>query len=54
METSAYYAFGRIFGHQVLSLNAILANRITGEFVSDHIGLERELIEYTLERIEDL
>ena len=54
METSALYAFGRIFGHRTLSMNAILANRVTGEFVADPEGLERKLIEYTLERIEDL
>ncbi len=32
METASYYAFGKLMGHQVLSFNAILANRITNEF----------------------
>src|SRR5690606_25293762 len=29
METAGYYAMGRLLGHEVLSLNAIVANRIT-------------------------
>ncbi|MFC3879515.1 nucleoside phosphorylase [Algoriphagus namhaensis] len=32
METAGYYAMGELLGHEVLSLNAILANRATGEF----------------------
>lgn len=32
METAGYYAMGQLLGHEVLSLNAIVANRITGEF----------------------
>ena len=32
METAGYYALGGLLGHEVLSLNAILANRATGEF----------------------
>jgi uridine phosphorylase len=35
METAAYYALGRLLGHQVLSLNAIVANRITNQFSKD-------------------
>lgn len=32
METAGYYAMGALLGHQVLSLNAIVANRKLGEF----------------------
>ncbi|MBN3581131.1 nucleoside phosphorylase [Algoriphagus aestuarii] len=32
METAGYYAMGELLGHEMLSLNAIVANRITGEF----------------------
>jgi uridine phosphorylase len=32
METAAYYAFAGAMGHEMVSLNAILANRITNEF----------------------
>lgn len=32
METASYYAFGKLMGHEMISFNAILANRITNEF----------------------
>lgn len=32
METSGYFALGRLFGHRTASVNAIMANRVTGEF----------------------
>ena len=32
METAGYYLMGKILGHQVLSISAILANRMTNEF----------------------
>lgn len=32
METAGYYCMGKLLGHEVLSLNAIVANRITQEF----------------------
>lgn len=32
METAGYYALGALLGHEVLSLNAIIANRNNGEF----------------------
>ncbi|MEN2281745.1 nucleoside phosphorylase [Algoriphagus sp. SE2] len=32
METAGYYALGALLGHEVLSLNAIIANRNKGEF----------------------
>ncbi len=32
METSAYYMFGQLLGHDVISINAILANRISNKF----------------------
>jgi len=45
METAAYYAFGGAMGHEMISLNAILANRITNEFSNDPEGQIRSLIE---------
>lgn len=51
METAAYYAFGRMLGHEVLSLNAILANRVTDEFAQSPGVVVDELIQKTLERI---
>ncbi|PZX59806.1 uridine phosphorylase [Algoriphagus ratkowskyi] len=32
METAGYYAMGQLLNHRMLSLNAIVANRPTGEF----------------------
>ncbi len=35
METAGYYALGRMLGHEVVSRNAIVANRATGEFATN-------------------
>lgn len=51
METSAYYALGRLMGHEVISLNAILANRSTKKFASDPHKLVQDLIVKTLDRL---
>ena len=49
METAGYYALGRLLGHEVLSLNAIVANRATGEFAEDAGAVVDALIERTLQ-----
>lgn len=51
METAAIYGLSRLLGHNAISLNAILANRITGEFSSNPSKTINELIEFALERI---
>ena len=51
METSAIYALSLLLGHKAISLNAILANRITGEFSKNIELTVSELIEYTLKKI---
>lgn len=51
METSAMYALAKLLGHRALSLNAIIANRVTGEFSKDPKKLVDELILYTLEKL---
>ena len=48
METAGYYALGRLLGHEVLSLNAIVANRATGEFATDAGAVVDAMIERTL------
>lgn len=48
METASYYAFGKLMGHQVLSFNAILANRITNEFSKQPEKQVKTLIEKIL------
>lgn len=45
METAAYYAFAGAMGHKMISLNALLANRITNEFSKDPEGQIMSLIE---------
>lgn len=51
METAGYYAMGRLLGHEVLSLNAIVANRITHEFANDSYAIVDQLIKHTLDKI---
>ena len=53
METSAYYAFGRLLGHEVLSANAIIANRIKNKFAKDPNKVVESLIKKVLDRIWD-
>ena len=48
METAGYYALGRLLGHEVLSLNAIVANRATGEFAENATAVVDSMIERTL------
>jgi uridine phosphorylase len=51
METAAYYAFAASLGHEMISLNAILANRLTHEFSKNPEDQIKQLIELTLDLI---
>lgn len=51
METAGYYSMGRLLGHEMLSLNAIVANRITQQFAPNAEEVIDSLIRKTLERI---
>lgn len=51
METAGYYALGRLLGHEMLSLNAIVANRITNQFSKDPEKVIDSLIKKVLERV---
>lgn len=51
METAGYYAMGRLLGHETLSVNAIIANRIKGKFSKDPNKVVDALIKKVLERI---
>lgn len=44
METSAIYGLARLMGHQALSVNTIIANRITGDFSRDYKKAVKEMI----------
>jgi uridine phosphorylase len=49
METSAIYGLGGLLGHQCLSLNVIVANRISKTFSSDGLQAVEHLIQKTLD-----
>ncbi|MFT3844015.1 MAG: nucleoside phosphorylase [Lacibacter sp.] len=51
METSAIYGLGRLMGHQCLSLNVIVANRVKKEFSKDGAAAVEGLIKKSLEII---
>jgi uridine phosphorylase len=51
METAGYYAMGRLLGHEVLSVNAIIANRIKNKFSKDPNKVVDDLIKKVLDRI---
>jgi uridine phosphorylase len=51
METAGYYAMGRLLGHEVLSVNAIIANRIKNKFSKDPNKIVESLIKKVLERV---
>ncbi len=54
METSAIYGLGRLLGHQCLSLNAVVANRVTKTFSKDGTAAVEKLIVKALGIIEGI
>ena len=53
METAGIYLLCKHFGHRGISLNAILANRINGNFSSDAAATISRLIDKTLQIIKE-
>lgn len=51
METAGYYAMARLLGHEALSANAIIANRVKGRFSPDHNAVVEGLIRKILDRV---
>jgi uridine phosphorylase len=51
METSGYYAMARLLGHDVLSVNAIIANRVKNKFSRNPNKVVESLIQKVLERV---
>ncbi|MFY0714448.1 nucleoside phosphorylase [Seonamhaeicola sp. NFXS20] len=51
METSAIFGLSKLLGHHAVSLNAIIANRATGNFSENPAKAVEELIIYTLNKI---
>jgi uridine phosphorylase len=54
METAALYGLSNLLGHHCLSLSAIVANRITGEFSPNAQTVIEKLIRKTLEAIDKM
>ena len=54
METSAIYGLGKLLGHQCLSVNAIVANRVAKQFSKDGKAAVEKLIIKTLENLGSL
>jgi len=54
METAGYYALGRLYGHEVISCNAIIANRATKEFSKHADKTIDNLIKYVLDKAVEL
>ena len=49
METSAIYGLGKLLGHECLSVNAIVANRVVQQFSKDSNAAVENLIKKALE-----
>ncbi|MDI9863102.1 nucleoside phosphorylase [Flectobacillus sp. DC10W] len=51
METAGYYLFGELLGHEVLSMSAIVASRMTHQFSKNPEKHTESLIQQVLEKI---
>ncbi|CAM1333104.1 nucleoside phosphorylase [Tenacibaculum aestuariivivum] len=53
METSAIYGLSKLLGHNAISMNAIIANRVNGTFSENPNKIVDNLIKYTLNKLVD-
>jgi len=51
METAGIYGLSNLLGHKAISMNAIIANRATGQFSNNSKQTVDNLIEYTLNKL---
>lgn len=51
METAGYYSLGRLLGHEMISLNAIIANRMKNKFSKNHTKTVDDLIKKVLDLV---
>ncbi len=51
METSAIYGLGKLMGHECLSINVIIANRVIKEFSKDSEAAVKNMIRKALEAL---
>jgi uridine phosphorylase len=43
MESSAIYGLSGLLGHKALTICAVIANRVTGEFINDYKPIIKDL-----------
>ena len=53
METSAIFGLAKLMGHEAISLNAVIANRVLGTFSKNPGTVIKNLITYTLNKISE-
>ena len=53
MESSAIYGLSRLLGHNAVTICAIIANRVTQEYLSDYTPIMNKLVEYVLNNLPD-
>jgi uridine phosphorylase len=51
MESSALFGLASLMGHQAVSICAMIANRITGEFTKDYVPVIDKLISFTIKQV---
>ncbi len=51
METSAIYGLSKLLGHNALTVCLIIANRVTGDFLSDYHPQMRQTIKTIMDRV---
>ncbi|WP_323757625.1 nucleoside phosphorylase [Roseivirga sp.] len=51
METAGYYAMAKMLGHEMISFNALIANRPNKQFSSNAEKTVNDLIEWVIERL---
>jgi uridine phosphorylase len=51
METAGIYGLSKLLGHKAISINAIMANRLTGEFTKNPEEIMSETIKRTLDLV---
>jgi len=51
METSALYGLGALMGHEMVTICALIANRATGDYNTEHKETIRSLIRLVLDRL---
>ena len=51
MESSALFGLAKLLGHKSTCICAVIANRITGEFIKDYKPVINDLLKFTLDHI---